>query len=170
MHIRASRTLVSSLSVGIGLVALAMPVLAADQTVAMTGSTFSPASVTVRVGDTVTWVNQDPLDHDATATDGSWATPTFGQGGSGAVTFQATGTFPYYCTIHPDMTGTVAVQAAPATSPPSGATAPPTDVDGVPAGAEARSSTPVGGLGGPLLIVVLVVATLGGLRRALDRV
>jgi plastocyanin len=130
-HIRAPRTVASGVLVGSAVLLWAMPVLAADQTVAMTGSTFSPATVTVRAGDTVTWVNQDPLDHDATANDGSWATPTFGEGGSGAITFQTVGSFPYYCTIHPDMTGTVVVQAAPATSAPTqGPTAPPTDTSG----------------------------------------
>jgi plastocyanin len=132
-HIRAPRTLASGLLAGSAVLLWAMPVLAADQTVVMTGSTFSPATVTVRAGDTVTWVNQDPLDHDATANDGSWATPTFGEGGSGAMTFQTVGSFPYYCTIHPEMTGTVVVQAAPATSAPTGGpTAPPTDTGGAP--------------------------------------
>jgi plastocyanin len=121
---------------GLGLLAWAVPALAADQSVTMIGSTFDPATVTIQAGDTVTWTNADQLDHDATANDGSWATATFGLAGSGAVTFQAAGTYPYHCTIHPDMTGTVVVQAAatpvptnaPTSAPTNAPTAPATDV------------------------------------------
>jgi plastocyanin len=142
----APRLLSFATIVGLGL-AWAVPVLAADQTVTMTGSTFDPATVTIQAGDTVTWTNADQLDHDATANDGSWATATFGLGGSGAVTFQMAGTYPYYCTIHPGMTGTVIVQAAatpaptnaPTNAPTSAPTAPATDVSAtiVPPGDEA---------------------------------
>jgi plastocyanin len=103
--------------------------LAADQAVAISGFSYSPASVTVSVGDTVTWTNSDAQAHTATADDASWDTgPIAGSGGTDSVTFATAGTFPYHCAIHPQMTGTVTVQAAAATTPPGpGATTPPTD-------------------------------------------
>ena len=107
--------------------------LAANQAVAISGFSFSPASVTVSVGDTVTWTNSDAQAHTATADNASWDSGTIGgSGGTGAVSFSTAGSFPYHCTIHPTMTGTVTVQAAAAAPtatprPAAGATTPPTD-------------------------------------------
>jgi plastocyanin len=70
---------------------------------------FSPASVTVAVGDTVTWHNSGKEPHTATADDGSFDTGTINSGGSGSHTFDSAGTFSYICTIHPNMKGTVRV-------------------------------------------------------------
>jgi len=76
----------------------------------MEGMAFSPQTVTINVGDTVTWTNKDQAPHNAVAVDKSWHTSTFSTGESGSVTFTTSGTFPYICTIHPSMTGTVIVQ------------------------------------------------------------
>lgn len=76
----------------------------------MEGMAFSPQTVTVKVGDTVTWTNKDAAPHNATADDKSWQTTTLAQGESASVTFTTAGTFPYICTIHPNMTATVIVQ------------------------------------------------------------
>jgi plastocyanin len=70
---------------------------------------FSPASVTVAVGDTVTWRNTGQAPHNATADDGSFKTPDLNQGESASHRFTTTGTFSYICTIHPNMKGTVRV-------------------------------------------------------------
>lgn len=71
---------------------------------------FSPATLTVKVGDTVTWVNQDSVGHSATADDGSFDTGVLSQGESNTVTFTEAGTFGYHCTPHPNITGTVIVE------------------------------------------------------------
>jgi plastocyanin len=73
---------------------------------------FGPASSSVRVGDTITWSNQDIAAHTATASDGSFDTGTINQGKSGSHTFTKAGTFAYICSIHPSMKGTVVVSAA----------------------------------------------------------
>lgn len=78
--------------------------------VKMEGMAFSPQTVTIKVGDTVNWTNMDQPPHNAVAVDKSWQTSTFATGESGSVTFATAGTFPYICTIHPNMTGTVIVQ------------------------------------------------------------
>lgn len=71
---------------------------------------FGPATVTVKVGDTVTWTNMDLTGHSATADDGSFDTGVLSQGKSGSVTFDTAGTFTYHCTPHPNMKGTVVVE------------------------------------------------------------
>lgn len=86
--------------------------LAADQSVDIAGFAYSPSTVNVNVGDTVTWTNADAQAHTASANDGSWDTGVVAGGGSAAVTFSAAGTFPYHCDIHPAMTGTLVVQGA----------------------------------------------------------
>lgn len=87
-------------------------VLAADTTVTIQGFTFGPASVTVQVGDTVTWSNEDTTAHTATAGDGSFDTGSVAAGATGSATFATAGTYAYACAIHPAMTGTVVVEAA----------------------------------------------------------
>jgi plastocyanin len=82
---------------------------AASASVTMGDFFFSPTSVTVAVGDTVTWHNTGQAPHTATADDGSFDTGTINAGGSGSHTFSSAGTFSYICTIHPNMKGTVRV-------------------------------------------------------------
>jgi plastocyanin len=107
--------------------------LAADQTVTIAGFAFSPKTVTVNVGDTVTWTNNDTVTHTATSA-GNFDTGSIGGGASKRVTFQKAGTFAYVCSIHSSMTGTVVVRAASGGSTggstsvsSSGSTTPPTD-------------------------------------------
>jgi plastocyanin len=85
---------------------------AASQTVSMRDFSFAPATVSVSVGDTVTWRNDGKIDHTATANDGSFDTGNVASGQSGSVTFEKAGSFAYICTIHPNMKGTVQVAAA----------------------------------------------------------
>jgi len=88
---------------------------AANHNVSISGFAFNPGSITVAVGDTVTWANNDSVPH--TATSASGVTPAFDTnniqpGTSASVTFNQAGTFSYFCKIHPNMTGTVIVTAA----------------------------------------------------------
>jgi plastocyanin len=85
---------------------------AADQTVTIADYEFTPADITVQQGDEVTWVNDGPSDHSATADDGSFDTGIFPAGERRSVTFEDVGTFTYICTPHPQMEGTVVVEAA----------------------------------------------------------
>lgn len=74
---------------------------------------YSPASVSVDLGDTVTWRNNGQAQHSATADDGTFDTGVFGAGASRSHTFTRTGTFSYYCTVHGQaQSGTVRVLAA----------------------------------------------------------
>jgi plastocyanin len=76
---------------------------------------YSPKTISVTAGDTVTWTNGGTVQHSVTAQGGSFDTGVFGPGGSRSVTFSTPGTFPYYCTVHGlAQSGVVKVEAAPA--------------------------------------------------------
>jgi plastocyanin len=85
---------------------------------------FSPATITVHVGDTITWTNNGPTAHTATASNGSFDTGVLKKGESGSHTFTQAGTIAYICSIHPFMHGTVVVlaSATPAPAKPAGTT------------------------------------------------
>jgi plastocyanin len=108
-----------ALAVGI----IAGPALAANRSVTIAGFAFAPATVTVSVGDRVTWRNDDDTTH--TATSGSaWSTGNISPGTSKSITFTRAGTYDYICAIHPTMSGRVVVRAASAGAPPPTDTAP----------------------------------------------
>jgi plastocyanin len=72
---------------------------------------YSPQSFTVSAGDTVTWRNDDNVGHTVTSDSGNELdSPVLSQGQSYQHIFAEAGTYPYHCTIHPPMTGNVAVQ------------------------------------------------------------
>jgi len=74
------------------------------------GFAFSPATITAKVGDVVTWTNNDSTGHTATMkADGSCTTPTIAAGSTGSIKFTAAGTYDYFCKIHPNMTGQITV-------------------------------------------------------------
>jgi len=79
-------------------------------TVSMGGSAFSPASMTISKGTTVTWKNNDSMVHTSTSDTGVWDTGDIGQGESRTTTFNTAGTFKYHCSLHSYMTGTIVVQ------------------------------------------------------------
>lgn len=81
----------------------------ASATVTMDDFFFSPASVSVAVGDIVTWRNAGKEPHNAVADDGSFDTGIVAAGQSASRMFPKPGTFGYICTIHPNMKGTVRV-------------------------------------------------------------
>jgi plastocyanin len=100
---------------------------AAGHTVSIVGtavsSSFSPASLTIALNDTVTWMNQSPTLHYVVF---SGASPVAVQNNTPYTkTFASAGTFSYYCSKHPSMTGTIVVLGPPPTPAP---TAPPTPV------------------------------------------
>jgi plastocyanin len=86
----------------------------ASATVSTGDNFYSPASVSVVAGDSVTWRNTGVAPHSATANDGSFDTGVFNAGQNRSVTFDSPGTFSYFCTVHgAAQSGTVRVSAAP---------------------------------------------------------
>lgn len=77
---------------------------------------FMPAELTVKAGTNVTWTNQDDILHTATSgatpgtSDGTFDGPMDGRGKSFSHVFDQTGRFPYFCSRHTSMTGTVVVE------------------------------------------------------------
>jgi plastocyanin len=70
---------------------------------------FVPATLTVAVGSTVTWTNQDEEPHTVVANDGSFRSPGMGSQATYSHTFATAGKFDYVCSIHPFMHATVVV-------------------------------------------------------------
>ena len=73
---------------------------------------FDPATVTVPAGTTVTWTNKDEIPHTVASSDKSFkGSSGLDTGDSYSYTFDKPGTYKYYCTLHPFMTGVIVVQA-----------------------------------------------------------
>lgn len=81
--------------------------------IAIASYAFGPDSITVAPGTTVTWVNRDDVPHNVVAADGSFRSAALDTGESFSITFQAAGSFTYFCALHPHMTGQVVVQPSP---------------------------------------------------------
>lgn len=83
----------------------------ATNTVTIQDFAFSPASITVKAGTTVTWTNKDSTVHTVTETDGKTGpdSGTMEQGKAYSFTYVAAGTYAYHCNFHSGMTGTVTV-------------------------------------------------------------
>lgn len=79
------------------------------QAVSIAGFAFSPADLSVKVGDSVTWTNNDSTAHTATADDGSFDCGVIAGGQSFTFTFTTAGTFTYHCRIHPSMVAKLTV-------------------------------------------------------------
>ncbi len=88
---------------------VALPAQAATHTVAIQGMAFAPANITIARGDTITFTNNDAAPHTATFTSGGLDTGRLGRGQSGDLTFDAAGSFEYFCAVHPSMRGRVIV-------------------------------------------------------------
>lgn len=126
---RMVRLLMAAMLGLLGLVIVAPPASGATLAVTMQGYAFSPSSLTIHVGDTVTWTNHDQAPHDVTTTSApvSIKSSTLSTGQSFSYTFTTAGSYSYYCSIHPDMTAQLVVQPAPAAAPaPAVTTAPKT--------------------------------------------
>jgi plastocyanin len=84
---------------------------AASHDVVIKGYAYDPDPITVPVGTTVSWKNDDPTEHTATATDGSFDTGTIkGDGATAKVVLDKPGTYDYICQFHQFMKGQVIVQ------------------------------------------------------------
>lgn len=90
-------------------VLLAGPAAAAKHEVVMDGVSYAPSSLTVKRGDTVVWVNRDPFPH--TVTSGkAFDSREIAAGGTWTHVARTPGSYPYVCTLHPGMKGTLVVE------------------------------------------------------------
>jgi plastocyanin len=118
-----ARARVAALITTVGLSgALATTAQAAPATVTVDKNAFGPSAVSIDVGESVTWNFKEPS-HNVKGQGGISGNNSFGTG-TYTKTFDAAGTFSYYCEAHPDMKGSVTVAAAPAPQGPDPAAAP----------------------------------------------
>jgi plastocyanin len=82
----------------------------ADAAVKIDNFAFGPQTLTVPVGTTVTWTNSDDIPHTSVSTEGVFKSKVLDTDEKFSYTFTKAGTYPYYCTIHPKMTGKIVVQ------------------------------------------------------------
>ena len=77
--------------------------------VAIKDFAFNPPDLSIKVGTTVTWTNNDGVGHTVTSTDGVFESGVLAKGQTFSYTFNTAGTFPYHCTPHQNMTATITV-------------------------------------------------------------
>ena len=135
--------------------AVAVPALAKDAAVSIVGTSFQPATITVGVGDTVTWTTTQSIGQQHSVTSGKPGAPDQGKvfdsglglqenGQTFPFTFTTPGTYDYFCQVHPtQMTGQVIVTAAGGSAAPASA-APAS----APAGSAPPASAPAASPGG----------------------
>ena len=85
----------------------------ATATVRITRTAFVPAKVTVKVGDSVKWTNNDTITHQVVANNGAFASPVLGAGKSFTFRFRASGTYYYHDGLHPSLKARVVVTGPP---------------------------------------------------------
>lgn len=107
-------TMFVMLGLVVALFGMAMPHAAQAQTMQVTIVKFSfrPATLTIPVGTTVTWTNQDTVTHTSTSDTGTWSSGNLAHGQSFSFTFKHPGTFSYHCAVHPFMKASITVQSA----------------------------------------------------------
>ena len=101
------------LALAVGESRAASPAAPAEQQVTIMSYKFGPDVLTIPAGTTVTWTNKDEAPHTVTSSDKRFtSSPALDTGDHYSYTFTTPGTYPYFCTLHPFMTGKVVVTAA----------------------------------------------------------
>ena len=102
----------SMLGAALALALLAGPALSAEVVVAQKNKNFSTKKLSLKVGDSIKFVNEDPFPHNVFSLSDvkSFDLGSYGQGGSKSVVFDKPGTVEIECAVHPDMKLTVEVQ------------------------------------------------------------
>jgi plastocyanin len=85
---------------------------AADTEVLIDQFTFTPQRITVKAGTTVTWTNEDDVPHTIASSSKLFRSKALDTGDKFSFTFTTPGTYEYFCSVHPHMTGAVVVEAA----------------------------------------------------------
>lgn len=83
---------------------------AAQNQIVIENFSFKPATLTVKAGTKVTWVNRDDVPHTATDTDKRFNSGALDTDDQFSFTFEKPGTYDYFCALHPKMTGRVVVK------------------------------------------------------------
>lgn len=84
------------------------PIEKSSQTISIKNSSFNPATLTIKKGSTVSWINEDSIQHSIKFS--TIQSPILNQNQTYSTNFTETGTFDYTCGIHPNMTGKIIVE------------------------------------------------------------
>ena len=87
------------------------PGWAEDATVKISNFTFAPQELKVKAGTVVTWINEDDIPHTVTSIN-NFRSKALDTDDKYSFTFTTPGTYKYFCSLHPHMTGTIVVEAA----------------------------------------------------------
>ena len=115
-NVRIAGVVMSTMIAMLLLVAGSSRVTASDQpsaanvAVKIDNFVFGPQAITVPVGTTVTWTNSDDIPHTSVSTDGVFKSKVMDTDEKFSYTFTKAGTYSYYCSVHPKMTGQVVVK------------------------------------------------------------
>lgn len=93
-----------------GIFASAQEKTASTAEVKIDNFSFGPAAITISVGTTVTWINRDDIPHTVVSTEKVFKSKVLDTDEKFSYTFTKPGEYPYFCSIHPKMTGKVVVQ------------------------------------------------------------
>jgi plastocyanin len=92
--------------------AVAEPAATNGAEVKIDNFTFGPQRVTVKPGTTVTWINEDDIPHTVVSTSLAFRSKVLDTDDKFSFTFTTAGTFEYFCSLHPHMTGTIVVETS----------------------------------------------------------
>jgi amicyanin len=108
-----TESLVNVAVIGIAafLLLAAVPARAEDAAVKIGNFTFGPQELKVKSGTTVTWTNEDDIPHTVVSPN-NYRSKVLDTDGTYSFTFTTPGTYKYFCSLHPHMTGTIVVEAA----------------------------------------------------------
>lgn len=91
------------------------PAAAAEAKVMIDNFSFDPPKLTVKAGTTITWVNRDDIPHTVASPIRAFKSKALDTDDSFTFTFTTPGTYAYFCSLHPHMTGIIVVEASSAT-------------------------------------------------------
>jgi len=89
----------------------------ADAEVTIDNFTFSPQTLTIKAGTKVAWMNRDDIPHTVTSTTKAFKSPALDTDDSYSFTFTTPGSYDYFCSLHPYMTGKIVVEPAAVLAP-----------------------------------------------------
>src|SRR5262245_50284275 len=96
---------------------MAMSASADEVAIKIGNFTFGPQELRVKSGTTVTWVNEDDIPHTVVSVN-TFRSKALDSDDKFSFTFTTPGTYKYYCSLHPHMTGTIVVEAATGSNAP----------------------------------------------------
>jgi plastocyanin len=106
------RIVLMAFAMGAGLACVIAPLVAQNGVVPVTidNFVFEPARLAIKAGTTVTWINRDDIPHTVAAKDRAFKSKVMDTDESFSFTFSTPGEYPYFCSLHPHMTGTIVVE------------------------------------------------------------